>query len=615
MSPIIRKCFILVSVAMLFGLTAGDPLSAQASEVWTETTEEDFATGLGVDTVNVDIHTSPGNIVLAPANENFALGKAAEDDDDRNDNSPESIVDGDISTYWSSQTPHCLGVSLIIDLQAQRLIERVNILGGTINPQLFRIRGYRISVSPDNSNWTLVAENSENLDSDVFETIEPVVTRYVRVTISVINEVNWVVIGDVEIYGAGYASRGAYRSEVKDFGALTNFGQVSWIEQLPQADMDITMQFRSDSVTIDNDGGILEDTLALANTGIIAGSEVVTDESEMFLYNRGIDYDIDYQQGLLWRLEETTSIDTAALIMVDYRLWSSWSPEYSDAGGSLFEITEPRRYLQYQANLFTSTTDTPVLEEVSIVYDTTPVAQRSLGAVIPNEIPIMEESRLTYRIRFDFASGDLGIDTVIVTTPSPARMEAVRWNEEPIAEDRYTDLTDKHFIKVGFDQTLAADDTAALEIDFSTTLFFSENAYPSMVISRNSAGNPQTVEQSDSTWTVTTVGIPEGTLVSVEAKPNPFSPNGDGLFDETLISYFVAKISYPQPLSIKIFDLNGDLVRTLRDRDDPAFFYEIAWDGRDDDGDLVAPGLYIYQVRLKADQGEEAVTKTITVQY
>ena len=614
MSLITRKCLTFLFLTMLIGIISGGSVQAQVSGIWTETTEEDFATGLGVDTSNVDIHTSPGDIVLAPANENFALGKMATDDDSRTDNSPENIVDEDISTYWSSQTPHCLGVNLIIDLQAQRLIERVNILGGTINPQLFRIRGYRISVSSDNSNWTLVAENSENLDTDVFETVEPIITRYVRVTISVINEVNWVVIGDIQVFGAGYASQGAYYSEARDFGVLTNFGQASWTEQLPDADMDITLQFRSDSVEVVNDGGVLEDTLSLANSGIIAGSEVVTDESQTILYNRGIDYDIDYTQGVLWRLE-TTSIDSSALIMVNYRLWSSWSGEYSDATGSLFQITEPRRYLQYRANLFTSTTNTPVLSEVSIAYHTTPVAQRSLGAVIPNEVPIMQENRLTYLIRFSFGPEDLGIDTVIVSTPSPGRVDQVRWNQAPLPKDRYRDLTDKHALKLGFSETLMADSTADLEIDFLTTLFFSENAYPSLIISRNAADNPQTVEQAESTWTVTTAGIPAGTLVSVEAKPNPFSPNGDGLFDETLISYFVAKIAHPQPLSIKIYDLNGDRIRTLRDQNDPAFFYEIAWDGRDDDGDLVPPGLYIYQVKLKADQGEEVVTKTVTVQY
>jgi hypothetical protein len=179
----------------------------------------------------------------------------------------------------------------------------------------------------------------------------------------------------------------------------------------------------------------------------------------------------------------------------------------------------------------------------------------------------------------------------------------------------FEDFSDREKIKVGFSQPIVADSSATLEIDFTTTLFFSENEYPAQIISNGTPDNPQFVEQGDSTWTVNTIGIPTGTLVSVQAKPNPFSPNGDGLFDETIISYFVAKIAYPQPVSIKIYDLSGDKIRTLRDQRDPAFFYEIPWDGRDDSGDLVLPGVYIYQVRVTTDSGTEVVTKTITVQY
>ena len=312
---------VLSLLALLFGVGLGH---AQISQVWTETTEEDFASGLGVDTVNVDISTSPGDIILAGANENFALGKSAEDDDDRNDNDPQNVLDGDITTYWSSQTPHCQGVSIIVDLQAERLIERVNILGSTINPQLFRIRGYRISVSLDKANWTVVAEKSNNLDTDVFETIEATVATYLRVTITEIDEIHWVVIGDIQVFGAGYASQGSYFSEAKDFETLTNFGAATWVEELPDQDMGITFQFRTDSVRVLNDGGILEDILALANDHLVPGTEVVTDEAELILYNRGIDYEIDYQAGLIWRLE-TSTIDSAALVMVDYTLWNEWS--------------------------------------------------------------------------------------------------------------------------------------------------------------------------------------------------------------------------------------------------------------------------------------------------
>ncbi|MCK4598127.1 hypothetical protein KAU04_08790, partial [bacterium] len=109
---------IMSILALLFVTGTGH---AQISQVWTETTEEDFASGLGVDTVNVDIRTSPGDIILAEANENFALGKSAKDDDSREDNEnppygpADNLLDGDIKTYWSSMTQYALGVSIIVD--------------------------------------------------------------------------------------------------------------------------------------------------------------------------------------------------------------------------------------------------------------------------------------------------------------------------------------------------------------------------------------------------------------------------------------------------------------------------------------------------------------------
>ncbi|MFC1682596.1 discoidin domain-containing protein [Candidatus Zixiibacteriota bacterium] len=605
------RLYCMSLMMLLLGMGAGH---AQVSEVWTETTEEDFAGGLGVDTINVDIRTSSGEIILAGANENFAFGKSAEDDDDRADNDAQNLLDDDISTYWSSQSPYAQGINITVDLEGERLIERVNILGGTINPQLFRIRGYQISVSSDKTNWTVMAQNSDNLDADIFETIEPTITRYIRLTITVVDEIHWVVFGEIQIFGAGFSSLGSYISQVRDFGSLANFGAAAWVEQLPNQDMDVVLQFRTDSLRIINDGGILEDTLSLSNVGLVPGSEVVTDESQMFLYNRGFDYDLDYESGMLWRLE-TSTIDTAALIMVNYDLWNGWSPEYGDAEGSLFAVAEPRRYLQYRANLSTNSTDTPHFQEISIAYSSIPVAQKTLGTVIPNEVPIMIESTVTYLFEINFGSSDLGIDTAVVSTPSPTRISRLRWNGEQLGNTDYQDFSDENQIKVGFSETLMADSSATLEIDFVTTLFFSENEYPAQIISSGTPDNPQFVEQGEATWTVTTTGIPTGPLISVEAKPNPFSPNGDGLFDETVISYFVAKIAYPQPVSIKIFNLNGDKIRTLRDQSDPAFFYQIPWDGRDDSGDLVLPGVYIYQVRVTTDSGEEAITKTITVQY
>jgi len=620
MLPITRKIGIsLLALGLLVLLCEVGPGQAQVSQIWTETTEEDFASGIGVDTISVDIRTSPGDIILAEPQENFAFGKSAEDGGDGNASyPPRNLLDENLATFWLSKTQQPLGVSIIVDLRAERLIEQIHILGYI---EIFRIRGYRMSVSLDKVKWVTVAENPDNPTMNVFETIEPTVARYVRVTIITIDQVHAVAISEIQVFGAGFAAQGSYFSEAKDFGTLTNFGVATWGAEFPDPDMDITLQFRSDSVQVLNDGGVLEDTLKLANemAELVPGSEVVTDESEMILYNRGFDYNIDYQKGLIWRLE-TSTIDSAALIMVDYSLWNGWSEEYysdpdSDPDSTLFRVTEPRRYLQYRANLFTGTINTPKLKEISIKYSTSSLAQRALGTVVPNEVPIMKESTVTYLLQFAFGPTNLGVDTVIVLTPSPARISEIRLNENPLTGADYEDFSTREKIKIGFTQPILADSTATLEIDFRTTLFLSLNAYPAQIISNDTPDNPQFVEQGEATWVISTTGIPTGPLVSVEAKPNPFSPNGDGLFDEAFISYFVAKIAYPQPVSVKIYNLNGDRIRTLRDQKDPAFSYEIPWDGRDDSGDLVSPGVYIYQVRVNTDSGTEVVTKTITVQY
>jgi len=73
--------------------------------------------------------------------------------------------------------------------------------------------------------------------------------------------------------------------------------------------------------------------------------------------------------------------------------------------------------------------------------------------------------------------------------------------------------------------------------------------------------------------------------------PNPFNP-------ETTIRYEMPEDSH---ISLKIFALNGQLVRTLVDAFSPAGFHIATWDGRDDNGRNVASGVYLY--RLVADEG------------
>lgn len=68
--------------------------------------------------------------------------------------------------------------------------------------------------------------------------------------------------------------------------------------------------------------------------------------------------------------------------------------------------------------------------------------------------------------------------------------------------------------------------------------------------------------------------------------PNPFNPS-------TTIAYEVPQIS---KVILKIYNVLGKKVVTLVNRNQPAGFYKVEWDGENAAGVMVKSGLYIYQI-------------------
>ena len=72
--------------------------------------------------------------------------------------------------------------------------------------------------------------------------------------------------------------------------------------------------------------------------------------------------------------------------------------------------------------------------------------------------------------------------------------------------------------------------------------------------------------------------------------PNPFNPS-------TRIQYTVHSKQTPLHTTLKIYNIKGQLVRTLVDEPKQAGTYEVTWDGRDAAGDQVASGVYFCRLR------------------
>ena len=82
--------------------------------------------------------------------------------------------------------------------------------------------------------------------------------------------------------------------------------------------------------------------------------------------------------------------------------------------------------------------------------------------------------------------------------------------------------------------------------------------------------------------------------------PNPFSGS-------TLISYRVAR---PGPVTLRVYDLRGRLVRTLLAAESMAAGrHEAVWNGRDETGLDVSAGVYL----LKFEAGDFRSTQSVTL--
>jgi hypothetical protein len=90
-------------------------------------------------------------------------------------------------------------------------------------------------------------------------------------------------------------------------------------------------------------------------------------------------------------------------------------------------------------------------------------------------------------------------------------------------------------------------------------------------------------------------------LSDMTVEPNAFTPNGDGINDQAVISLSVFRVFDMRPLTLSIYSLDGRRVRQLEEAA-AGGRHVFRWDGRDEHNDLVVPGLYLVQAEAHLDE-------------
>ena len=300
--------------------------------------------------------------------------------------------------------------------------------------------------------------------------------------------------------------------------------------------------------------------------------------------------------------------------------WSPWSAPYLDSNASVTSPS-PRRYLMVEAVLSSDDPDrSALLHSMSIGLDT-PLASRILGEIDP---PILQQlgqrEDFTLFLQPQFQGQNQGFDQILVELPPSMAVELTdvfigtdpelqsgtgqRFERDQI--EILSTSADSLWIRL---PTVVSKDAALVALRFTGALYLASNAFTAQVgLEENGKQIWQRVDAGDAS----SIGIGQGLTVlnpftgsllgEVKVSSNPFTPNGDGVNEVVELSFTVFKVQGSKALLLEVFGLDGRQVRQVQQPTEFAAGQQrVVWDGRDDSGQLLPPGLYMCRVGLDVD--------------
>jgi hypothetical protein len=321
--------------------------------------------------------------------------------------------------------------------------------------------------------------------------------------------------------------------------------------------------------------------------------------------------------------KEKSLFGSSGPMIVEHRpdaAWSGWSETYLHSGDH-FASPSPRKYLLIEAALSSEANDVaPALDAITLFY-TDPVAQELKGQIFPTEVQAGLLEAFSYFIQPSFATTYQGFDEILIRTPSQARLVELKVGDTtyfPQDLDSVYVAMDSLWVRLPVRVTSKVQ-PLFVQVQFRCEVFENNTRFEAFVADSRRRDSYQRVDPAGKGATTVVLPVTEKMIESVSIT-EIITPNGDGINDRASIEFTVLKVNQPRSIRVCIYTLRGETVAELeaeeeRGKTGLSGRYRAAWDGRDDSGDILFPGIYLCRIEVDAEVGKAAVTRTIAVAF
>ena len=483
---------------------------------------------------------------------------------------------------------------LEIDLGAKYWIDRVRLISPENPPVAYQVRVSDGSLDPVGE--LVWRQFDERFNPQSFVQLEEQFTlqevRHIELRrLELVGSIaERATLSEVQAYGEGYVSEVVMTSPLIKLDRAQIFSSMEWDADVPQG---ARLEVRTRS-----------------------GDDLIEDVHYYDRYGREISEE---------RWVNIRNPDHRGPVVVNELIgpkWSNWSDIY-DESGDFFRSPNPRRMVQIQARLrSTDPLRAPALRRMELKFSA-PLVDQLLAEVWPvRGIEAGRDQEFTVYILPSYKVGDPGFDRLKVRARSSSKLDLISVRSGSATALRFGagqtlwpgawSVVEEGpgYFELDLPETARRSPgiyaiTFKTRVFLNSTTFFVElsNATRPGMIQIASDGDVSDLAGSQSMVVVTDL-LKAPLLDSLQVEPETFTPNGDGINDQTQVRFSVFRMDGSAQFSVRIHDLAGRAVRDLSfQRSDASGDHVLEWDGKDDAGVTVLPGTYIFRVEFTADVG------------
>ncbi|MFT7695756.1 MAG: hypothetical protein ACI8P2_004391 [Candidatus Latescibacterota bacterium] len=307
-----------------------------------------------------------------------------------------------------------------------------------------------------------------------------------------------------------------------------------------------------------------------------------------------------------------------ASILYDEDNWTFWSFPLSEPGQQA--PLERGRHIQLRVTLESESFFDLVRLDSLWLEVSPPLAQQVVGEVARldnpepergrTEVSLGETTDFTYDIRSEFdTDGQSGFDALRIRTGSRPQFKRLEMGQPLVAVDPEEVIEENDQLIIHLPRRITRESSEPVRVVFGTEIFVFSNTFAGEVFDSQGEDLPQIVEGGDvseevNTGSLRVFGLSAGAqtvIDDLQFSSKVVTPNGDGINDEVTIDYLLFRLPQDLPVALDIYGIDGRLIAHLTKGLQGAGPQRVRWDGRDESGRLLVPGLYLMVLNIDSE--------------